>query len=188
MITEPTAELRIIGCRAGSPGPNGPASGYLLDVGDTRVLIDCGPGVLTGLTTRGLAADIDAVVISHRHADHSADLTPFGYHRSFPEILPPLPLYGPVGITDYIGSLDNVHGIATIPEMATPVASQFDIHEVEPGDSFTVAGLRVDTVAASHPVPTLSLAFPERQLLLHRGHRADRRSDPTRHRFAHPAR
>lgn len=153
--------LRVIGCRAGSPGRNGPASGYLLEVGDRRILLDCGPGVLAGLTTRGLAENIDAVIITHRHADHSADLAPFGYHRSFPVVQPPLPLFGPTGITEYFDSLDALHGIPSIPEMATPIATQFPPTEVEPGSSFEVVGVRVDTVLAQHPVPCISLRFPD---------------------------
>jgi len=152
--------LTIIGCRAGSPGRNGPASGYVVEADGKRVVIDCGPGVLAGLAARGLS-DVDGMIISHQHADHSADVAPFGYHRSFPEILPPVPLYGPTGIEAYLDTLDDVHGIPTIPEMATPIATQFPIHEVEPGESFELAGLRVDTLLAFHPVPCISIRLPQ---------------------------
>lgn len=152
--------LTIIGCRAGSPGSNGPASGYVVDSGDKRIVIDCGPGVLAGLAARGLT-DVDGMIISHQHADHSADVAPFGYHRSFPKILPPVPLYGPVGIREYLSTLDEVHGIPTIPEMATPIATQFPIHEVEPGESFELAGIKVDTLLAFHPVPCISIRLPQ---------------------------
>lgn len=154
------SELTIIGCRAGSPGRNGPASGYVVDSGGVRIIIDCGPGVLAGLAQRGLTDDVDALIISHQHADHSADVPPFGYHRSFPEILPPVPLYGPVGIGAYLSTLDDIHGIPTIPEMARPIETQFPIHEVEPGDSFEVKGIRVDTLRAFHPVPCISIRLP----------------------------
>lgn len=154
------ATLTIIGCRAGSPGRNGPASGYVVESGGKRIVIDCGPGVLAGLAARDLT-DVDGLIISHQHADHSADVAPFGYHRSFPKIRPPVPLYGPTGIGEYLSTLDDVHGIPTIPEMATPIATQFPIHEVEPGESFDLAGIRVDTLLAFHPVPCISIRLPE---------------------------
>ncbi|MGH3747903.1 MAG: MBL fold metallo-hydrolase [Micromonosporaceae bacterium] len=158
--------LTVIGCRAGSPGASGPASGYVVEVASSsgmpvRLVIDCGPGVLAGLAARGLTDHIDALIISHQHADHSADVPPFGYHRSFPVIQPPVPLYGPTGIGDYLRTLDQIHGIPTIPEMATPIATQFPIHEVEPGDSFQVAGIQVDTLRAFHPVPCISIRLPQ---------------------------
>jgi ribonuclease BN (tRNA processing enzyme) len=155
------SELTIIGCRAGSPGSNGPASGYVVESDGVRLIIDCGPGVLAGLAARGLTDDVDALIISHQHADHSADVAPFGYHRSFPVIMPPVPLYGPTGMSEYLKSLDGIHGIPTIPEMATPIATQFPIHEIEPGTSFEVAGIQVDTLLAFHPVPCISIRLPQ---------------------------
>ncbi|MGH8883237.1 MAG: MBL fold metallo-hydrolase, partial [Stackebrandtia sp.] len=78
------SELTIIGCRACAPGSNGPASGYVVESNGVRLILDCGPGVLAGLAARGLSDDVDALIISHQHADHTADVAPFGYQRSFP--------------------------------------------------------------------------------------------------------
>lgn len=159
------SELEIFGNRAGSPGPDGPASGYVLRVNGRTLLIDCGPGVLVGLTKAGVVDEIDAVIISHRHADHSADLAPFAYHQAFPAPKEPLPLFAPTGFAEYIASLDNVHGIPTLDTLRQPIASQFTLHEVEPGESFSASGVTVDTVAAKHPVPCLSMRFPEAGLV-----------------------
>lgn len=156
-----SASIEVIGNRAGSPGPDGPASGYLLRVGETSILVDCGPGVLAGLAAKGAVDELDAVIISHRHADHSADLPPFGYHQAFPRPRPRLPLYAPTGFSDYIRALDEVHGIPTLETLRTPIATQFELREVEPGTTFWAAGVQVDTVAAQHPVPCLSMRFPE---------------------------
>lgn len=156
-----TTTLTVIGNRAGSPGPDGPASGYVLRTPTGSLLLDCGPGVVAGLATRGLIPDIDGIVITHRHADHSLDLTALAYHRAFPVVQPAIPLVGPTGIADYVAELDAAHGIPTLDSLRTPSGTQFDISEVVPGESFELAGVRVDTVEAKHPVPCLSLRFPD---------------------------
>lgn len=156
-----TASLEVFGNRAGSPGPDGPASGYLLRGGGKTVLVDCGPGVLAGLASADVIGELDAVIISHRHADHSADLPSFGYHRAFPAPQPPLPLYAPTGFGEYIEALDRVHGIPTLDDLRTPITSQVRLHEVRPGETFWAAGIQVDTVEAKHPVPCISMRFPD---------------------------
>lgn len=156
-----SASIEVFGNRAGSPGPDGPASGYLLRIGATSILVDCGPGVLAGLAAKDAIESLDAVIVSHRHADHSADLPPFGYHQAFPKPKPRLPLYAPAGFSAYIEALDAVHGIPTLDTLRTPIATQFDLQEIDPGATFSAARVQVDTVAAQHPVPCLSMRFPE---------------------------
>jgi len=156
-----SAELLIVGNRAGSPGPDGPAGGYVLQVDGKNILIDCGPGVLAELARRRLSQQIDAIIISHRHADHSADLPAYSYHQSFPRVQEPIPLFAPEGFAEYLDALDSIHGIPTLAEMRTPIRTQFELSTVEPGSSFSVAGFQVNTILASHPVPCLSIQFPE---------------------------
>src|SRR3954449_12790557 len=55
----------------------GACSGYLIEGGGVRVLLDCGPGVFAKLRSRVDYVDVDAVVISHLHADHVTDLVTF---------------------------------------------------------------------------------------------------------------
>src|SRR4029078_5417333 len=52
----------------------GSSSGYLIEGGGVRVLLDCGPGVFAKLRLFADYVDVDAVVISHLHADHVNDL------------------------------------------------------------------------------------------------------------------
>ncbi|MDQ3769431.1 MAG: MBL fold metallo-hydrolase [Actinomycetota bacterium] len=57
----------------------GACSGYLVEEGDTALLLDCGNGVFAKLRERLQYARVDAVVVSHLHADHFLDLIPFSY-------------------------------------------------------------------------------------------------------------
>ena len=56
---------------------DGACSGYLVEDGDSCLLVDCGSGVFSKLRRFREYAAVDAVVITHMHADHFLDLIPF---------------------------------------------------------------------------------------------------------------
>jgi ribonuclease BN (tRNA processing enzyme) len=70
--------LHVLGCATAGGNPGEPCSGYLVTAGGSRILLDCGPGVVSSLLARD-AAPLDAVVFSHLHFDHVGDLIPLGY-------------------------------------------------------------------------------------------------------------
>ena len=50
------------------------SGGIWLDLSGTKILLDPGPGSLVQSTKRKLSTkDLDAIILSHRHLDHSAD-------------------------------------------------------------------------------------------------------------------
>jgi ribonuclease BN (tRNA processing enzyme) len=71
--------LRILGKSPSWQDAGGACSGYLLQDGQTTVLIDCGSGVFSKLRRYADYARVDAIVISHLHADHFLDLIPYAY-------------------------------------------------------------------------------------------------------------
>ena len=58
---------------------DGACSGYLVEDAEVAMLIDCGNGVFSKLRRFRDYLEIDAVVISHLHADHFLDLVPYSY-------------------------------------------------------------------------------------------------------------
>src|SRR4051795_2101973 len=70
----------------------GACSGYLIEEGDTAVLMDCGNGVFSKLRRYRDYVDVDAVVISHLHADHFLDLVPFSYALTYAPRQQPVPV------------------------------------------------------------------------------------------------
>lgn len=66
--------LTVIGCSPAWPNPGGAQSGYLVEAGGNRLLLDCGPGVLSRLRLAEPWPLVDAIVLSHLHLDHSGDL------------------------------------------------------------------------------------------------------------------
>ncbi len=67
-------KITVIGFWGGYPAKNEASSGYLLEYGDYRVLLDCGSGVLSELQNHMHPEELDAVVLSHYHPDHVADV------------------------------------------------------------------------------------------------------------------
>jgi ribonuclease BN (tRNA processing enzyme) len=75
--------LTVLGKSPSWADRDGACSGYLAAVGDLALLIDCGSGVFAKLRRYGNYEGLDAVVISHLHADHVLDLVPFAYALTY---------------------------------------------------------------------------------------------------------
>ena len=103
--------LTVVGCSGSYPGPESAASCYLLEA-DTvsasgrtrtwRVLLDLGNGALGQLHRYVDPLQVDAVLVSHLHADHCLDLCGFyvmrKYHPTGPQ--PQIPVWGPDGTAE----------------------------------------------------------------------------------------
>jgi hypothetical protein len=70
----PAMRLTVLGCAGGIPTPSNPNTALLLRAADTAVLIDFGLGAMGALQRHLDPEDLDAVVVTHLHADHTADL------------------------------------------------------------------------------------------------------------------
>ena len=91
-------KLTVVGCSGTMPGADGPASSYLFESAGFRLLVDCGNGASGALQRYVGLLDLDAVLISHVHADHCLDLVVYSYARRYaPAARRPLPVYGPEG-------------------------------------------------------------------------------------------
>lgn len=71
---------------------DGACSGYLVEDGDTCLLVDCGSGVFSKLRRFRDYVDVDAVVITHMHADHFLDLIPFACALTYAPRQQPVPV------------------------------------------------------------------------------------------------
>ncbi len=69
--------ITVIGCSGSFPGPDGPASCYLLEAEGFRLLLDLGSGAVGALQRHAPLDGIDAVCVSHHHPDHCLDICPF---------------------------------------------------------------------------------------------------------------
>ena len=115
-----TPRLTVVGCSGSYPGPDSPASCYLLEAehdGRTfRILLDLGNGALGQLHRYVDPLTIDAVFLSHLHADHCLDMCGYyvmrKYHPTGPQ--PRIPVWGPA---DTPGRLARAYDLPIDPGM-----------------------------------------------------------------------
>jgi ribonuclease BN (tRNA processing enzyme) len=67
-------KLTTIGFWGGYPKANEASTGYVIEQDGFKLLIDCGSAVLSKLQNYYQPEELDAVVLSHYHADHIADI------------------------------------------------------------------------------------------------------------------
>jgi len=93
--------LTVLGAQSPYPGPGGATAGYLLHTDQVNLLIDCGSGVLSQLGRYCPIEKLDALVVTHYHHDHMADVGVLQYGLMVQQTLgqrpadAPLPIYGP---------------------------------------------------------------------------------------------
>lgn len=77
-------KLDILGYWGGTPEQGGATTGYLLHTPKGTLLIDCGSGVMSRISTTMSFYDIDAVLLTHLHFDHIADygILQYGFNRA----------------------------------------------------------------------------------------------------------
>ncbi len=99
-----TMRLTVIGCSGSFPGPDSPSSCYLLEAEGFRLVIDMGNGALGVLQRYAELFSIDAICVSHLHADHCIDAGSYWIARQFAPDgrKPAIPVYGPPGTADRI--------------------------------------------------------------------------------------
>ncbi len=89
--------LHILGAGTPGPSPERWGSAHAIEIGDSVVMIDCGPAATHKLVAAGLRpTDVGWLFFTHHHSDHNADypcLMLFRWDQSTDE--PPLQVIGP---------------------------------------------------------------------------------------------
>jgi ribonuclease BN (tRNA processing enzyme) len=139
-------QLTVIGCSGSFPGPDSPASSYLLEAEGFRLVIDMGNGALGVLQRYAELFGIDAICVSHLHADHCIDLSSYWVARQYaPEgPRPPIPVCGPRGTAERIAGLGG--------EDAASIQARFDVRDLKQIQE--IGPFRVRTERMNHPVET----------------------------------
>lgn len=141
--------VTVLGCGAAYARAGGACSGFLVQSDGATVWIDAGNGTLSNLQKHVGYKDIDALVLTHRHWDHIADVTPLMYARAFDEAVEgALAVYAPPDVAPALlaGHAQLAH------EMYARV---FDFRTL--GPQFEVGALRFESFRTVHPVETYGL-------------------------------
>jgi ribonuclease BN (tRNA processing enzyme) len=141
---------------------DGACSGYLIEEGDTALLLDCGNGVFSKLRRFIDYVDVDAVAISHLHADHFLDLVPYAYALTYAPRQQPVPvhrwsgtdtparpaLHAPAGAREVFRRVCGAWGPEELIENA------FDLREYDTSEAVEVGPLRLRFAEVPHYLKT----------------------------------
>jgi len=142
--------LTVLGKSPAWEDAGGACSSYLVEAGSLRLLIDCGNGAFAQLREHVDYTAIDAVLISHLHADHVLDLIPYAYALTLGPAAAAgakLPLLCPPGSVDFFRRIVGAWGDEDL------IGAAFEIEEYAVASSHRLGELAIDL----HPVPHFTL-------------------------------
>jgi ribonuclease BN (tRNA processing enzyme) len=145
-------QLTVLGCSGSAPGPDLPTSGYLVEAGGVRIVLELGSGVFGALMRHCDPFDLDAVLLSHLHLDHCADFSSLTvYRREHPE--PPydvterrLPVFAPSHAPSRLAA---AHAADRASLARTDLSETFDFVPLAPG-KHAVGPVEVEVAAMRH--------------------------------------
>jgi len=144
-----TVTVTVLGCVSPYPGLGTAGPGYLVEGFGSRILLDCGSGVLSRLREYCDYPDLDAVILSHLHFDHCSDMLVLRYALDAAartgRLVRPVPVWCPA-------EPEVVAGFMSYKEALVH-------HTIESARPVTVAGMTITFHPARHPVETYHVAF-----------------------------
>lgn len=141
-------KVTVLGACAAWPTPGHACSGYLVEHDGFRFILDLGYATLPNLLRTASAESIDAVLITHGHPDHCADLHPLLRARALGgEEAPRLPVYTQPHAIDAVLALDR-------PGM---LDAAYECRGFNPGQSFEVGPFSVETRPLPHFLPNVGI-------------------------------
>src|SRR5919109_49155 len=154
--------LTVLGKSPSWQDAGGACSGYLVEEDGACVVVDCGNGVFSKLRRYRDYTRVDAVAISHLHADHFLDLVPFAYALTYAPRQQPVPvdrwpgtdtparplLYAPLGARDFFRRVVGAWGNEDLIENA------FNLHEYDASGPIEIGSLRLRFHAVPHFMTT----------------------------------
>ena len=134
-------KLTVLGINGPFPAPGGACSGYLLtsDSGKTKVLIECGAGILGRMERFVDIHELSGIVLSHLHYDHMSDMTVMHYLLQFNKLEKNIPVVCPKEPANIRALIEDV---------------QLDLYEPE---TITIGEMKFTFAPGIHPVPSVSV-------------------------------
>lgn len=141
--------LTVLGCSGSVPGPDSPGSSYLVRAGGRTVVLDLGNGAFGALLRHIDPRELDAVILSHLHPDHCADVSALTvYRRYHPVDTPerPLAVHGPSQLAD---RLVAAYAASAAERAVTDLSGIYDFRPF--GGPIRIGSLDVTVAPVDHP-------------------------------------
>ena len=140
-------KVTVLGTSSPYPRPGNPCSSFLLESGQSRIWIDAGSGSLAALLAVLRIEELDAIWISHTHADHFADFAVTFYALKYADIVrPPLPVFGPAGWEERLRAFVS-------HDSSSPIEDVFVVNHVHDGEDIILGDVVVTAYEMNHDAP-----------------------------------
>ena len=154
-------DITIIGSGTCVPSQRRASPCVMVKTAGSTILCDTGPGSLRQLLLAGaLISDIDMLIYSHFHIDHTADFCPFLFTAKYgPELVRTrdLTIMGPPGLMQWYDNLLRVHGQWIIPQ-------HFTITWIETADAKHIFnGFSVQSAQVKHSTSSIAVRIEDGQ-------------------------
>jgi len=158
-------KITVLGKSPSWQDAGGACSGYLVQQDGFSLLVDCGNGVFAKMREVVDYVDVDAVIVSHLHADHFLDLLPFGCALTYAPRQQPVPVGGHPGTDQPArpvlhappGGAATFDTITAAAGLQSIVTDAFDVHEYTPGDTLHAGPFTLRLHVVPHWVQTCAI-------------------------------
>ena len=149
-------KLTFLGTGAPRPSPKRYGPSILLEAGETKIIVDAGPGMRQRIFQAGgfeLLTDIHTVLITHLHFDHTIELPNlwltgwlFGRKTN-------MKVYGPKGTSEFMGHFEKAFDWDLRYRYLTNVheeGSDLITEDIEPGVFYNQNGIKITAFDVAH--------------------------------------
>ncbi len=139
-------KLTVLGKYGPFPYPGGACSGYLVESGNIRIVLDMGSGTLSRLLSVIPSFNIDAILLSHLHSDHCADMFILRYMLEQTKIRERGGIHLPISVVSPITPEYEYRQLSA--------SGVFDITAASDGRKMKIGDMSISMYRTMHPVPT----------------------------------
>ena len=152
--------ITVLGTGTIALSPQRSCSGYYVEAGQARMLVDCGSGITRRLAELAVPwQSLTHVALTHFHIDHHADLPTLIFawkYGMLPARSAPIDIIGPVGTRSLFERLAAAYG-----EWVLAPGFEVRLTEIVPGDGLDLGGARLGSTKVPHTPESMAYSFSE---------------------------
>lgn len=153
-------KLTVLGTGTIAFSPARSCSGYFVEAGNAKLLMDCGSGITRRLAELSVPwQEISHVALSHFHIDHHADLPSLIFAWKYGMLPPrstPIDIVGPPGTKALLERLAAAYG-----EWVTAPGCDVRVTELEPGAALDLGGAMLGCTKVPHTADSIAYSITE---------------------------